>query len=247
MTGMLASVTSVEEAQIVLKAGVDIIDLKNPEQGALGALQTHVVATVVKSISGKIITSAAVGDIESSDPSLSKLIVNMANTGVDYVKVGLFDDYANESFIEVLNQAAKKDIKIILVIFAENYTTLSLQDYLLKSEISGLMLDTKNKIGENLLSLIKYEELGDFVRSAKKHGLITGLAGSLRYEDISLLLDIEPDYLGFRGALCAENDRVKSIEAKKITQIRKAVTQQKVTNRGNVQYKCEALNNDTMA
>ena len=59
---------------------------------------------------------------------------------------------------------------------------------------------------------------------AKKHGLITGLAGSLRYEDISLLLDIEPDYLGFRGALCAENDRVKSIEAKKITQIRKAVT-----------------------
>ena len=69
----------------------------------------------------------------------------------------------------------------------------------------------------------------------------------MRYEDISLLLDIEPDYLGFRGALCAENDRVKSIEAKKITQIRKAVTQQKVTNRGNVQYKCEALNNDTMA
>ena len=247
MTGMLASVTSVEEAQIVLKEGVDIIDLKNPEQGALGALQTHVVATVVKSISGKIITSATVGDIESSDPSLSKLIVNMANTGVDYVKVGLFDDYANESFIEVLNQAAKQNIKIILVIFAENYSTLSLQDYLLKSEISGLMLDTKNKIGENLLSLIKYEELADFVRSAKKHGLITGLAGSLRYEDISLLLDIEPDYLGFRGALCAENDRVKSIEAKKVTQIRKAVTQQEVTNRGNVQYKCEALNNDTMA
>ena len=247
MTGMLASVTSVEEAQIVLKAGVDIIDLKNPEQGALGALQTHVVATVVKSISGKIITSATVGDIESNDPSLSKLIVNMANTGVDYVKVGLFDDYANESFIEVLNQAAKQNIKIILVIFAENYSTLSLQDYLLKSEISGLMLDTKNKIGENLLSLIKYEELADFVRSAKKHGLITGLAGSLRYEDISLLLDIEPDYLGFRGALCAENDRVKSIEAKKVTQIRKAVTQQEVTNRGNVQYKCEALNNDTMA
>jgi uncharacterized protein (UPF0264 family) len=127
MTGMLASVTSVEEAQVVLKAGVDIIDLKNPEQGALGALETHVVGTVVKSISGKTLTSATVGDIESSDPSLSKLIVNMANTGVDYVKVGLFDDYAKESFIEVLDQAAKNNIKIIVVLFAENYTTLTLQ------------------------------------------------------------------------------------------------------------------------
>ncbi len=247
MTGMLASVTSVEEAQVVLKAGVDIIDLKNPEQGALGALETHVVGTVVKSISGKTLTSATVGDIESSDPSLSKLIVNMANTGVDYVKVGLFDDYAKESFIEVLDQAAKKNIKIIVVLFAENYTTLTLQDHLLKSEISGLMLDTKNKTGENLLSLIKREELDNFVRTAKKYGLITGLAGSLRNEDIALLLDIKPDYLGFRGALCSKNDRVRSIEAKKITKIRKAVTQQKITNHGDVEYKGEALNNDTMA
>ena len=247
MTGMLASVTSVEEAQVVLKAGVDIIDLKNPEQGALGALETHVVGTVVKSISGKTLTSATVGDIESSDPSLSKLIVNMANTGVDYVKVGLFDDYAKESFIEVLDQAAKRNIKIIVVLFAENYTTLTLQDHLLKSEISGLMLDTKNKTGENLLSLIKCEELDNFVRTAKKHGLITGLAGSLRNEDIASLLDIKPDYLGFRGALCSENDRVKSIEAKKITKIRKAVTQQKITNHGDVEYKGEALNYDTMA
>jgi uncharacterized protein (UPF0264 family) len=109
------------------------------------------------------------------------------------------------------------------------------------------MLDTKNKTGENLLSLIKCEELDNFVRTAKKHGLITGLAGSLRNEDIASLLDIKPDYLGFRGALCSENDRVKSIEAKKITKIRKAVTQQKITNHGDVEYKGEALNNDTMA
>ncbi|MGZ8193906.1 MAG: (5-formylfuran-3-yl)methyl phosphate synthase, partial [Methylobacter sp.] len=38
MTGMLASVNSVAEALLVLGANVDIIDLKQPAFGALGAL-----------------------------------------------------------------------------------------------------------------------------------------------------------------------------------------------------------------
>ena len=38
MTGMLASVNSVAESLLVLSAGVDIIDLKQPALGALGAL-----------------------------------------------------------------------------------------------------------------------------------------------------------------------------------------------------------------
>ena len=38
MTGMLASVATLKEAKIVLDQKVDIIDLKNPKLGALGAL-----------------------------------------------------------------------------------------------------------------------------------------------------------------------------------------------------------------
>ena len=38
MTGLLASVASPEEARIAAACGVDIIDLKNPRAGALGAL-----------------------------------------------------------------------------------------------------------------------------------------------------------------------------------------------------------------
>ncbi|MFT5395733.1 MAG: hypothetical protein ACI85N_000921 [Gammaproteobacteria bacterium] len=247
MTGMLASVTSVEEAQLVLKEGVDIIDLKNPEQGALGALETHVVSSIVESISGTILTSATVGDIEPNNPSLYERIVSMANTGVDYVKVGLFDDHANACFIEVLNQAANQNIKIIVVLFAENYTGLASLEDLMKSDISGVMLDTKNKTDKNLLSLLNCQELDEFVRLAKSHGLVTGLAGSLRYVDIASLLDIKPDYLGFRGALCSENNRVKSIETKNITKIRKAITQQKSINYADVEYRDEVLSNGTMA
>ena len=73
--------------------------------------------------------------------------------------------------------------------------------------------------------MLTCQQLDEFIRLARSHDLVTGLAGSLRYEDINTLLDIEADYLGFRGALCTENDRVKSIEAKNISKIRKAITQ----------------------
>ena len=247
MTGMLASVTSIREAQLVYKNGVDIIDLKNPEQGALGALDTSLVADIVESISGTILTSATVGDIEPNDPALYELIVGMASTGVDYVKVGLFDDQINECFLTVLNRAAKQNIKIIVVLFAENFTSLSALEDLMRSDISGVMLDTKNKVEKNLLSLLDSQELDEFVRAAKSHGLVTGLAGSLRYEDIVSLMGIEPDYLGFRGALCSKNDRVKSIETKNITKIRKAITQLKFKNSTDIEYTGEVLNNGSMA
>ncbi|MGH8473542.1 MAG: (5-formylfuran-3-yl)methyl phosphate synthase, partial [Gammaproteobacteria bacterium] len=38
MTGFLASVASVQEARVVLEAGADVVDLKAPAQGVLGAL-----------------------------------------------------------------------------------------------------------------------------------------------------------------------------------------------------------------
>ena len=45
MTGMLASVATLKEAKIVLDQKVDIIDLKNPKLGALGALDQKVISS----------------------------------------------------------------------------------------------------------------------------------------------------------------------------------------------------------
>jgi len=41
MTGMLASVRNLEEAKLVYEGGADIIDLKEPNDGALGASPLH--------------------------------------------------------------------------------------------------------------------------------------------------------------------------------------------------------------
>ncbi|MGZ8249348.1 (5-formylfuran-3-yl)methyl phosphate synthase, partial [Methylomagnum sp.] len=47
MTGLLASVANLDEARLVAESGADIIDLKNPAAGALGALSVGEVARIV--------------------------------------------------------------------------------------------------------------------------------------------------------------------------------------------------------
>lgn len=234
MTGMLASVTSVAEAEIVLNVGVDIIDIKNPHKGALGALETNAVKDIVEKVNGDILASATIGDIKSDDSSLSDYIINMAATGVDYVKVGLFDDKPSEYFINTISDAANKGIKLVIVMFAENYKGVESIALLLQSGITGIMLDTKEKKGRNLCVILNDNELQRFVEAAKKYNLLTGLAGSLRLEDIPSLLELNPDYLGFRGALCSESDRVKSINEEQVKKIRGAVPQLEFED---VQYK----------
>jgi uncharacterized protein (UPF0264 family) len=223
MTGMLASITSVAEAKIVLDASVDIIDIKNPHEGALGAQKINVVKDIVGFVNQEVLTSATIGDIDSNDSELLKHIITMADSGVDYVKVGLFSEKTSDYFINTINEAANKGIKLVIVLFAENYYGTESIQSLMQTNISGIMLDTKEKKSKNLCSLLNKNELYEFVGTAKANDLITGLAGSLTHENIAELLELKPDYLGFRGALCSQSNRINNVNEKQVDKIRKAI------------------------
>ena len=53
MTQFLASVRDVSEAAIALAAGADIVDLKEPSRGALGAVEPATIAAVLRHIAGR--------------------------------------------------------------------------------------------------------------------------------------------------------------------------------------------------
>jgi uncharacterized protein (UPF0264 family) len=61
--------------------------------------------------------------------------------------------------------------------------------------------------------------LSKFVLSARKSGLMCGLAGSLRMEDIAGLASLGADILGFRGALC-EAGRASNLDPVRMAAIR---------------------------
>jgi uncharacterized protein (UPF0264 family) len=83
MTGMLASVNSLAEALLVLNAEVDIIDLKQPEQGALGALEVADVKKIVAEIAGRCPVSATIGDLPMQPELVFNAVKAMSETGVD--------------------------------------------------------------------------------------------------------------------------------------------------------------------
>jgi (5-formylfuran-3-yl)methyl phosphate synthase len=223
MTGMLASVTSVDEARIALAAGVDIIDLKAPDKGALGALPIAVVREVVAAIGGACPVSATIGDQPLQPAPVLFSVRQMADAGVDYVKIGFFDGGDRSATLNALAAPASEGIKLIAVLFGDNQPDIACLDALAAAGFCGAMLDTQDKRRGSLLDCCEIDFLADFVAAARVRDLLCGLAGSLRDRDIDVLRPLAPDYLGFRGALCAGHRRTERLDEGAVREIKRLV------------------------
>lgn len=223
MSGMLASVNSLDEALFIRTFKVDIIDLKQPAQGALGALPVSEVADIVSELSGRSIISATVGDLPMQADLLAAAAKAMAGTGVDYVKIGFFPGGDWRACIAGLAPIAERQ-RLIAVLFADTRPDMAMIDALRAAGFAGVMLDTMDKSLGSLTQLMTQSELSRFSGIAKAAGLITGLAGSLTEADVPALLGLKADYLGFRGALCRRHCRTAELDAGRITRIRQLLS-----------------------
>ena len=89
MTHFLASVRCAAEAELVLAAGADIIDLKEPDMGALGAVAPSVIRACLKAVAGRKPVSATVGDLPMMPDTIVDAVMTTAGLGVDTVKLGI--------------------------------------------------------------------------------------------------------------------------------------------------------------
>ncbi|ODA68804.1 hypothetical protein A7A08_00638 [Methyloligella halotolerans] len=201
MTQFLASVRGPEEAEIALRAGADIIDLKEPDRGALGAVPDDVLRETVRRIAGRAPVSATVGDLPMDRDVLETAIAKTATAGVDYVKFGVFESAATEACLRALKPRLL-GAQLILVLFADELPECDAIGLAAEMGAAGVMLDTRYKTSGHLLSHLNRDALAAFVADARSRGLRVGLAGSLRAGHVHDLLPLGPDLLGFRGALC---------------------------------------------
>lgn len=231
MTQLLISVTNVKEAQIALISGADFIDLKDPSEGALGALPLAVVSEIVDFVgsqndAGKRTVSATIGDLPMEPQLIYDQVMALAKTNVDIVKIGFFKETDGSTFnyqpcLDKLKSVTQAGIKLIAVLFAEFEYPDNLILAIKGAGFYGVMLDTANKDGATFLdyfSKAKADKLADDVRS---HALLFGLAGSLKLQHVEAVKQINPDYMGFRGGVCTGNQREFNLDAEKIIAIRK--------------------------
>jgi dihydroneopterin aldolase len=228
---MLASVRSLDEALVALEGGADLIDLKEPSRGALGALDHAAVRICVRAIDGRRPVSATIGDIPSMDAQMMTAAVErMTATGVDFIKIGFFSHPFALECASALSLLANR-VRLVAVLFADEPYDLALVEELSRNGFAGAMLDTAHKTGRTLRDWRGENELREFVTLGRANGLLTGLAGALRHDDVATLVAISPDYLGFRGALCQNNERGGILDQQAFAGIRAAIPQDAVRNR----------------
>jgi (5-formylfuran-3-yl)methyl phosphate synthase len=218
MTQLLISVKNAEEALLALDAGVDIIDLKDPDVGALGALGLAETAEIVRLIKSKTLVSATVGELHTSVSELLSDIQARTDIGVDVVKIVVSDLFQAADFYDEMSKLTKNSIKIIAVFFADESIDLALLPTLKSAGFFGAMLDTNNK-HKNLLQVQQLHELRLFTQLCHQHQLSSGLAGSLKPQHVDTLLEINPTYIGFRGGVCDNSLRTNGLNHAKLTQL----------------------------
>lgn len=221
--GFLASVASEAEALICTSLGADIIDAKNPVEGALGALPFATVRQIRAAVPARVPVSATIGDPQDDPAAVVRAAERMAATGVDIVKIGFRAGVAAHAVVQQLGALALKDARLVAVLLAEHGVDLELVAGIATAGFAGVMLDTGDKSRGALPDLVARDELAGFVAAAHEAGLFAGLAGSLRASHIPYLLSFKPDVLGFRGGLCRAGDRASEVDADSVRAVRRAI------------------------
>jgi uncharacterized protein (UPF0264 family) len=218
MTQLLISVKNLEEAKLAFAAGVDIIDLKNPNEGALGALDFTVTREIVQQLNGQAVVSATVGDLHASIEALVADIQLRTDVGIDIVKIAVSELFMQDRFFEEITRLTKKGIKLVAVFFADDAIDLDILPKFSNAGFYGVMLDTRDK-HKNLLQVQSLQALDLFTQQCQLSQLKSGLAGSLQPQHIDLLNELNPTYLGFRGGVCENAQRKSNLNDSKMRQI----------------------------
>ncbi len=201
MTYILGSVRDPREAELLLQTSIRILDLKDPDRGALGAADPAIARQIVTRVRGRRRVSAAAGSAEDDD-ALGQAR-RLSTEGVDFVKIG-FSLQSQQALLPEFRAAIKAPVQAVAVLFADRPDIAPMRwiEPARAAGFSGLMLDTADKRSGSLGRHLDLARATDWVQATRKAGLLCGLAGQLDSRTARHFLPARPDYLGFRGALC---------------------------------------------
>ncbi len=239
---LLVSVTNLQEAKEAYRGGADILDLKNPSEGSLGAPHSSTVKEIYDHFADTIPISTALGDFPHLPGTASLAAFGAACSGTDYIKLGLYGSNTPEKAELMLNAVGRalngnhsfnagpgvKRTKLIAAAYADYKTSGTLDPLLLpsvarKAGFDGCMIDTYNKKEKNLFDYLGQEQLGKFISLCEGFGLLSALAGSLGIGDLPLLETLNPDIIGVRGAVCVKNNRQAGLDSTLVVKLKKAL------------------------
>ena len=204
---------NVEEALECIKGGADIVDVKNPFEGSLGANFPWIISEIVN-VARRFLkpVSATVGDLNLAGTA-SLASYALANLGVNFVKVGLMcDEEKAEGILKAVAKAVEDfDVGVVGACYADwkragTLDPLRLPEIAGSTEIEGILIDTAVKDGRSTFEFMGMDELGEIRDRAHENDLFFALAGGIGWKHIDKVRTLKPDILGVRTMVC-ENGR----------------------------------------
>jgi (5-formylfuran-3-yl)methyl phosphate synthase len=223
---LLLSVIDAHEARVAVEAGVDIVDVKNPAEGSLGAPRPGVIERVREVVPPERPVSAAIGDLPNLPGTAALAALGAARSGAAYVKVGLWGTSTTDEAVAVL-RAVREAVDGGAVVIAGAYADAervpggslppgAVVAAARRAGVEGCLLDTALKDGRGLFEWLAPEALTALVAEGHAAGLEMALAGALRAEDLSVVRTTGANIAGVRSAACRDGRRTAPLDAGRI-------------------------------
>jgi uncharacterized protein (UPF0264 family) len=208
---LLVSVRSVAEAEAALAGGADLIDVKEPRRGPLGAAHPLVIRAVVRAVAGRVPTSAAMGEWIDWDGRDFPEQLSYVKWGLAGIAARLGDGWDPKDLPRRVG-AIGQHPATVLVAYADHERCGSpdpewLAERAARHSFAAFLIDTGVKDHSTLLDCIPPATLARIRFRLADADIPIALAGSLDEAAIEKLLPLAPDWFAVRGAACVGGRR----------------------------------------
>jgi len=219
--GLLVSVRNLAEARIAYGGGADIVDVKEPANGPLGAATHAVLREIADELRGKVSLSAALGEWE---PGLSpRMGEDVRAMGYERVKFGpsrlkSVEEWWMMSGMVAVAYADPLDARV---------SPESVLEWGIAHGSGTFLIDTFDKSGGTSLGILGIDRLRKLRQRAAAEEVRFALAGGVTARDIQRYAGVlRPDWFAVRGAACRDGVRGAEIDPDRVAALRRLIDEE---------------------
>jgi uncharacterized protein (UPF0264 family) len=233
MTQLLVSVRDLAEAKLAQQAGVDLIDIKEPQAGSLGAADVDDILDVLDEISDSTQVSVALGELcelTLADRQVGIFAALKEEEHLQFAKLGLayvkeipeWKTHWNDFMMLLPEQTGRVAVAYADWEKAASIPPVEVLQFAVDHRCTGYLIDTYEKDGSTSLDYMDEDLIEAIINKTREFEITSVLAGSLSEGTLQRALDLAPDYVAVRGAAC-EQDRTSGVSLEKMKSLMEQV------------------------
>jgi len=206
-TGLLVSVRSLEEANLVAEMGLAILDLKEPSAGPLAPVAASVWREVAKAWGERTVLSAAMGEFSDAIE-----IADAVPPAFSFAKMGPAGCESTDLLCQrwtAVRGRLPRNVELVAVAYADHEAANCPPPHevfaaALESKMHTWLVDTFEKRGKSTIDQLSIEHLSAISKLAIDSRSTWAIAGSLKLAALAYLrtAQLTPHWIGVRGDVC---------------------------------------------